>query len=128
MRLINKLSKSLTNLFKKDYAIARHTRKHYIGYWLPTTYKYEFYITSHYDEGRIDHRPTVYISHGVGEIVNKPTSLNSDYYLCWAESEYQFCKLHQKKAYLVGSIYNDKTQPLIRTPLYLVYILQHVCK
>ena len=46
MILINKLSKYLTTLFKKDYAIARHTRKHYIGYWLPTTYKNEFYITS----------------------------------------------------------------------------------
>ena len=102
MILINKLSKYLTTLFKKDYAIARHTRKHYIGYWLPTTYKNEFYITSHYDEGRIDHRPTVYISHGVGEIVNKITNLNSDYYLCWTKSEYEICKKYNLPIVALG--------------------------
>ena len=32
-----------------------------------------------------------------------------------------------KKAYLVGSIYNDKTKPQQRNPKFIVYIPQHTC-
>ena len=61
------------NLINNNYAISRHTRKHYVGYWLSKKYSKKFHITSHYDIGRIDDRPVVYISHGAGEIVNKIT-------------------------------------------------------
>lgn len=68
------------------------------------------------------------LSHGAGDFVCKSGELKADYYLCWTQAEVNLCKSHGKEAYLVGSIYNDKTKPVRRDPHKLIYIPQHSYK
>lgn len=89
-------------------------------------YKYKINLISHYDY-KTDRRIHVYLSHGAGEkLEHNKQKLNSDYYLCWTKAEYDYLTKLRKKAFLVGSVYNELTTPIIKsTHNALVYIPQH---
>jgi len=100
--------------------------EHYTRAWIPNKYRGKLNITGHHDNGRVaDNKPTVYMSHGAGEIITKNSELKSDYYICWTKQEYDYVISKGKKAYYTGSIYLDKTNPDVRINNTLVYAPQH---
>lgn len=94
-------------------------------YTVENKYKNKIKLISHYDYRTTDDI-TVYLSHGAGEKAeHNYLPLNSDYYLCWCKAEYKWLTSKGKKAFLVGSVYNEMTTPEKREPSTLVYVPLH---
>jgi hypothetical protein len=88
-------------------------------------YKDKINLISHFDK-KTDDRITVYLSHGAGEkCEHNPFPLNSDFYLVWNRAEYKHITKMGKKAFLVGSTYNELTAPEKIKKNTLVYVPQH---